>query len=330
MANLHKKSEKSNKSSVYYRRRRLAERLTAGGWPEEFSKKLSVRQEIDVGSQCEDLAINPEGADLNKPILWTDEPAMIKEACLEDDAAARGQSFMKVLAGVRSDIAGLSDKKENLEKFLADNSHGGTMSRVDGTMEKLASLKPFAEAELLMEAGASPWLTVVRPWAWRWGASVWPLPGMGAIIVPLESECVKMRCLLAPAAEILATGVSLQDMHTFLDTPSGLELAAKHMHIIKVSARSSLWVPYGYICIPLVSVPLLKGGGEGDGSVFGMRLVYNPTLTSLGQKLDTSVWTAMQTMNDTHTHLTKVEEKKAWRDRSQYFKAVCTAILRAT
>lgn len=325
------KVKKSGDNSVRYRRDRWAERLQVAGFPDEFSRRLSRRPEIENRLQAPGIATNPTNADLYRPVLWTSEGGTPNDEGQAARANDIGKDFMNKLLGITGAMKCIADKQENLQKFLSDSAHGGTMSRLDASSQRLNSLQPFAQAELLTEAGAAPWLNVTRPWTWRWGASVFPLPGMGGLILPLASCHVEFKFLLVPASVILTTGVPLQDLHTFWDTPSGLDVAAKHLHIVTVTEASSLWVPYGYICLPLICLTPEKAdelGKKTDPTIFGNYIVFNPTLPDMARALDSGVWAALQSMNE--THLNKVSEKKAWRDRAQYFSKICEVVATST
>lgn len=291
------KVKKSGDNSVRYRRDRWAERLQLAGFPEELSRRLAKRPEIEQKTQASGIAINPPQPDLHRPVPWTSEVA--NPDAEGPDAAANdiGEDFMQKLIGIKGTINGLMDKQEDLCKFLVDNTHGGSMSRLDASLEPLKTLQPFAEAELLAEAGAAPWMNVTRPWAWRWGASVFPLPGMGGLILPVAVEHVEFKFFLVPASVILTTGVPLSDLHAFWDTPSGLDIAAKHLQIVSVTPSSSLWVPYGYICLPLVCISaenIEELGRKTDPNILGTYIVFSPTLRDMARALDPGVWTAMQ------------------------------------
>lgn len=225
-AKQHTKVKKSADNSVRYKRDRWAERLHLAGFPEELARRLSKRPEIEKCIQAESLTINPERAELHKPVMWTYDKPMLDDGGNITAAHKLGHDFMDKLMGIKGGIKNIADKQENLTKFLVDNAHGGTMSRLDGSVEAFASLPPFAGAALLNLAGAAPWLNVTRPWSWRWGPSVFPLPGMGGLIMPLPSSNVEFKFLVVPASVVLATGVPLRDLHTFWDTPSGLDIAA--------------------------------------------------------------------------------------------------------
>ena len=99
------------------------------------------------------------------------------------------------------------------------------------------------------DAGACPWLVCMFKKHWRYGPNAWPMPGLGGFARSHNSTGVVLQLLLVgPLTECGL--VALTELAKFLETDTGMRLAAKHLVLSPLEPGTVAWVPYGYICIP--------------------------------------------------------------------------------
>jgi len=57
--------------------------------------------------------------------------------------------------------------------------------------------------------------------------------------------------IMLPAEQLLSKGISLPDLGSYLETPSGAEALAKHSKIFDIGRDQVAWLPYGWVALPL-------------------------------------------------------------------------------
>lgn len=188
--------------------------------------------------------------------------------------------------------------------------------------------------------GAYPWVAAVRALHWRHGPGSWPMTGF-ASLVRGEVDGKGAHCLVwcLPAESILSKGIALPDLHSFLETPSGQAVAESVGKVINLKANQTLWVPFGFICIPVVTKledqdadpndAECKDGKDGkdkdgkdtkdkgDANVIGAFTVLTVFDDALKDSVPERVWEAIHSYN--HDYLTKNGHKTAWGSRKQLF-----------
>lgn len=273
--------------------------------------------------------MNPAKFDPSVPTLFLASSTKMRLDGADADALARGDKVLAEIATLVGQASNLKEKRESLTKHLSEHDdQGGVMSKLDLDMgEEAKNVSIFEGATLWEERGSAPWLVCWRPWRWRFSPPGWPLLGMGALVKPLPSAGVYFLFLIAPVAEVLKAGIALPDLSSHLLTESGLSYTASFLKVVRVEDGATLWVPYGWVCIPLAydnidkkSTAGVQGGTGAGAQGVATAIVINPTFVGMASALPTSVWTSLQTYNT--DHLDRVAEKKAWAARAQYFQKI--------
>jgi hypothetical protein len=162
----------------------------------------------------------------------------------------------------------------------------------------------------LGEAGGSPWLAVRRSLTAAFGCQQWPLPGIGSLAQPLDSE---VWMLLFPVGALLKLGIAMPDLPRFLEQEQGEQFWNSNCLIIKVPHGSVLWIPFGYIAAPVANL-------QGDKSPEYARIWTVPIL--LKEFADaiapTPVMSAIFAFNK--DHFTRKSDQILWQQRETAFK----------
>ena len=321
MLDQNSKVEKHKKNTERYKKVRLANKLTAGGFCKAFSKFLSVRTEFEgrvVSPRIPTNSVLDPG--VPTPVLFISETVAIGRPMTEAEKL-QGSAMCSAMGAF---VAGadLQDKRESLIAYLAANKDAtGAMCRVEADMQLVMDIPGLEATKLLDTTGSHPWLTTFRPLQKRYGPLAWPLPGYAALAMACPASA-PVLFLVGPAAPILSLGIALSGVPNFVGTQAGLKFADEHLLLIKVPPGASLWIPYGFIlfAIALETEPDPKDSTAEDlrGTV-GEVLVLNPALPQHAAAMPSGAQQAVREFNA--THLDRVAHKKAWSPRADWFKA---------
>ena len=128
-------------------------------------------------------------------------------------------------------------------------------------------------------------MLAIVPFGDRIGERMTPTPGVGMFVHNLDASVdVFMWCI--SALEVLKGGITLPDIQTFLESPSGLKVFSE-THMCRIPPNGIAWAPYG--CVPLLLV------GDAPGCVF---VVCQPVHSAvLAATLDEDVKKAIISLN---------------------------------
>jgi hypothetical protein len=298
--------------------------LTAGGYSPNLSKALgAVLFDMQQGNLSDKLPIgvdiltNPEEFEVSKPAIFT-QGSSIYTAFRDDHAAAKDS---------------IEAKTDELRNAMTQNpTWVGAMGRT--VMDPKALHKVLAPYMALHGVGMAmpgnePWLAVHKAGAYRYGAGATPLPGVGCLIWPgtLASHYV----LLLPVKPILANGIALRDVKSFLETESGLKFLKDHCVVVPFAIGAVLYVPYGYVYLPLFydtastegSLKTMKN--KKKELTFDTHLVFSIFAPQLAKDLDLDVWTAI--VSSTMEVFSKKPADKLWVGRKSYYDTFLDAVV---
>ena len=142
------------------------------------------------------------------------------------------------------------------------------------------------------------------------------MPGLREFARSQNSTGVVLQLL--PVGPLTECGfVALTDMAKFLETDTGMRLAAKHLALQPREPGTVAWVPYGYVCIP--SAFQTQQSKTTADMVHEVAFVWYLTIInkSFLQELPEKVWAAIQTFND--QHLSRAASKQVWASRKDIF-----------
>ena len=142
------------------------------------------------------------------------------------------------------------------------------------------------------------------------------MPGLGGFARSHNSTGVVLQLL--PVGPLTECGlVALTDLAKFLETDTGMRLAAKHLVLLPLEPGTVAWVPYGYVCIP--SALQTQQSKTTADMVHEVAFVWHLTIfnKSFFQELPEKVWAAIQTFND--QHLSRAASKPVWASRKDIF-----------
>lgn len=151
------------------------------------------------------------------------------------------------------------------EKILAVNTNmqrpeyketSGCNSVVECTIEA-SSVPDGWELLYLNESGASAWISTFRAYSMRFGPANFPLPGIACIIGCLDKP---VKILLYPIAEMLSQGIAITDFLSFLEMEAGTTYEDQSSMWVTLAEGDCVFVPHGYICLPIYAAECLKPG----------------------------------------------------------------------
>ena len=151
---------------------------------------------------------------------------------------------------------------------------------------------------------------------WHHGPNAWPVPGLGLFARSHNSTGVVLQLL--PVGPLTERGlVALTDLAKFLETDTGMRLAAKQLVLVPLEPGTVAWVQYGYVCIP--SALQAQQSKTTADMVHEVAFVWHLTIfnKSFLQELPEKVWAAIQTFND--QHLSRAASRPVWASRKDIF-----------
>lgn len=290
--------KKAERSSDRYKKDRIVTKLTNNNWGTNIAKKLV--QWIEGASSHSHGPISPHmnaGEVFDKQVLnlW-----------LAD--GSEKNSFKASLMNDFSDI--INAKRDGLCKFMSESATlCGGQTKLDIGSQSFKHLLCATDSEKMMGiAGTEPWIMNGRPWAARCGPSAFPLPGFGCW-VQAHNDNVTHMLILIQAHSVLEQGISLSDIMSFLDTPTGLDMFTDSSYTVAIGPNEMVWIPYGYIPIPLVTEPLdddkpvaiqeqtKQAKFERDAKSTGTYTVLTVFSDSLAALVDATTWLAILKFN---------------------------------
>ena len=303
---------KAGKNAEFYQKTKIANRLVDQvQFGKEFAKGIATRWRSAELKGIE--AVKDEGElDFREVLVWSDASERGKAAIAkvsDFQKACKDQVADKVV-GVKSHLA-LNKDKEGLMVQIT--------TRVDDQAPPLPSLKDlgFPEEPLFAgEEGASPWLAVSRPWHFRIGPGVLPLPGFGTLVQRKgDAGCALVVLRLAPLVD--QGVVMLHELRAFLQQDSGGRLASENATVVlwKPGEDHIAWIPYGHY-------PIMVATDEKDKlpSFLWMLPIYSKVMVD---DCPPAVWTPVATVN--LATLQKHSGQQVWKARLETAKKLIDA-----
>jgi hypothetical protein len=310
------KETKVQGNHTRYMRTKVQTKLVTGSYTKLFAKSVVMRIEANE----EGISMNPANFQPKSVQMWNRDS--------ED-----GKAFLDRIVTFRTTSAGQEQEKlANLAKCLESKSHwSGCMARLHAAEHDFKDW-PFNEKLFGLDTpGSYPWVTSIRPFAWRYGPHAWPMLGMGSFVQNLSDESVDMCFIVLPTASVIQKGISLKDLQAFLDTDSGQTWFKDEGTFVKLPTGpdSALWIPYGHVVVPLavVDVPSDDKQKKEQANIFGHLWCWTPFAKSFAAEVDSQSWTAIVAWNK--EHIEKNKSQAIWADRMSLLSQFLPTVTRA-
>ena len=323
--------KKKDSSKVRFARNKLQSALIAMGWGKALSKEIAIRAE------------NPNQVKINAKD-FNDEELSIW--CTGDGyQESAGPNLFKALAALQQNCKPLATRQSELATSIRESpSWKGAGVIVECTTRE-HDYSQWPQSEKMFEANDEancPWMTAVRPWAWRWGRQGWPLPGFGAWVQPFAND-LDIMALLIPVGGVVKQGISLKDVQSFFETPVGLKYVSEQCQLVRLPPGCLAWIPYGMVAVPVVveheaaedkddqkekadkkeelvktpTTPKKKKPGASEELPLAFFWVWSPLVKEWACRVDEQAWAALLTENK--EAFTKNQARISWSTREKYF-----------
>ena len=162
-------------------------------------------------------------------------------------------------------------------------------------------------------------------WAWRCGPQAWANQGLG-VFARAESESIGLK--LFEVENIVSNGISLNDLASFLETETGMEVLQKSF-TVPVKKGELVWVPHGFFVVP-VSVHIVRDRDSEEPASpeeqvdTAYLLALNSFVPAWAEKMDNSAWAGIVALN--RAYFEKNKAKTLWVDRSAVFEKFVKAV----
>ena len=240
MKNQVAEESRTAKAAEAYQLKILAEALEDGPPATSFGSFFSKAAASLLRNSHEQSFIVDDPKDLN-----FSEPMVFQQ---QSDLGSKVHGVIEKYQG-ESEIT-VAEKVQALTEYLANNEKKmGAMTLVpNGSKVPLLKQELHLPDDPLLphDEGTSPWVTVSRSFAYRWGPSMFPWPSVGSYVEPQTEAGASF--LLNPGETLInAAVVVLAQVGKFLNSESGSELVQKHGTVITWQPRSPFiaWIPFG-------------------------------------------------------------------------------------
>lgn len=227
---------------------RVAEKLAAGGHGRLFARRMATTILNDKAKLAGDTeAIRPleSGAFYKGPNDEFD-PGCVCYITESDTDAPKKSNHKSFIDGVATSIAeNVAKKKQDISRTLNKKGWPSGMTKLDINITSVPDhLGMIGAASYASDLGASPWIVGYRPNSWRYGPAEHPLPGLAQYITARDASLVVHAFQVSA---LVAEGLSVSDIHQFLETASGTEWVKENSVSVVLREGHTLYVPYGVV-----------------------------------------------------------------------------------
>ena len=225
------------KAAESYQKKKLAGLLEHGGFGNQFSKAVAelLRTESAV------VVVREPGQ-----VAWS-EPMIFEPTA--DIGAKLGKGLDDYMRCSTSTVA---SKVKAVQVYLTDNpSKFGAMSIVPNgaAVPGLQEACGLPDKEMLSgEEGTAPWIAGAKPFRFRFGPNMFPMPGIGCFIRKVTD--VGLSMVVIPVSALVKAGmVVLAELPAMLNTEAGCKVFKEHAKAFTWlgSDAFSVWIPYGWL-----------------------------------------------------------------------------------
>lgn len=275
-----------------YQINKVQKMLEAGGWGKSAAKHISTT----IFNKGEFASEAAEMFDSTKIRTWAGD-------CKDAD-----HIMLESIRKFFSDIVDMLTLKiaSTVNQLKSNATWGGCMSPLYSSGSGLDGIKfeQGMQLELSVQLGHGPWLVAFRAHCWRYGPSAWPLPGVGSVALAKTDD---IWLFLILVVGVVSGGVNLNDMASFLDTPSGSKYSEEQGKLVRLCRGDAVYIPWGWTCCP-ISCP-----SEKDDQAIGHMVVAPLYVKSWAKKVAEPALVAIADQNQ--KHFEKNEKARAWADR---------------
>lgn len=223
-----------------YLARKIYRTLNAGGFGSAFGKWAA---ELIYATDSGEPARYEQASFLQDATKEFD----MTQACYlgkpEEGADIKNLELANMLPNYVSKFDSVYTKKtKDLEKTMGKKGWKSAMVNFDATCA-LAAGFTAAESELQLSAGAQPWVVCYKRNAWRYGPQNFPLPGCACFVF---SKAVALIVHMVDAEGVIAEGLAVADIKSFLDSPSGgADFCKENCVQVHLQPVATLYIPAG-------------------------------------------------------------------------------------
>ena len=161
----------------------------------------------------------------------------------DSDIEAMVRRFKSASATAMESKISIADNAMHKEK-RAPGAIGRILSGI-----KESELSPLPGDVIASPCGATdPWLFTTRKNALRWGASAFPLPGVGCV---MQNGKSKLCIALLNVSSLLGGGIVLQNCQKFLESDAGAKFAEQECAWVALDEHETLTILWGWVAIPV-------------------------------------------------------------------------------
>lgn len=308
---LEKQDQRAEKMGRRYLVDRQANLLSIGGFEAHYGRRLGMAVVSHAHPEVEDLQV--EQADL----LSQDMNDRTKAQKLGKADAAQGGLGAFMHNAVQALGETLAKRKADMAKTLNKKGWASGLTRFENIVKDSAELGINDKVEYATDAGAGLWLYGVRANQWRFDPDAMPGVGLANAIMATGGE---IGVSIFEVPPLLTSGITVQDLKCFLETPSGQRYAKESSMVVIVPDGHVLFVAAGLI--PMISYVATKE--EVAKQQFGFALYLTVFGVSLATPLENATLAAIEKYN--MSYLETVANDKRFGPRADLFTRYFSAV----
>ena len=315
------KGEKTEKNQARYAKQKVANKLALGGFGPAHAKRLmNMIGDDDAAEEMQAIRVfHPAELNMEKVSIWTAEKP--------GDSAGTGSpiNLAEKFQGPSDLMSTLQTKLASVAKSLTNPKSTGAVARIDMDVPVNSWINGKNGESLNFYDGPGSSATIVgfKKFAWRFGPQAHPLQGIASIVKALDRPFVLQLC---DVQQLISRGISIGDMHSFLETASGHTYFKSSCALVSLEPWAACVIPNGYVVVPVSGIcdEAVPNTAKVDKKQASdeLDLYYYLTVPlgsqSLMKQLPRSTIDAIGTFNE--AYYDKQRTTKIWSEKSDYLK----------
>ena len=155
----------------------------------------------------------------------------------------------------------------------------------------------------IKDPGSQPFCQVMKRNNCRYGQGRCVSPGVGHFLHTFDQPLLVWHI---GVADVLANGISLDNLIAFMNEPAGSKLFLEKGGLHTLAADSTMWIPYGIVATPIVFEDIMQRRPPADFAI--KYLTFTFYSRAARDSLPENVWSGISSINAPYYQRKKLDE----------------------